>query len=309
MTATARRGDRVYRLATGACAASIPMLLAFIAWVLATAAWPAFARFGAGFLTTGTWDPVRDAYAVGPALLGTLVTAGLALAVAAPLAVAVAVYSAELAPRVLRTPLAFLIDLLAGIPSVVYGLWGIGVVVPALRDDVGPFLRGTLHLGGLPLFAGPSFGPSVLAGAAVLATMILPFVAAVTREVLLAVPRAQREAAFALGATRWETVIDVVLPYARGGVIGAVMLGLGRALGETIAVALVIGGQHAFASSLLAPGYTLASLAANEFAEASDELHVAALMAAAATLFALTLVVNAVARWLVGRVARRGEAT
>jgi phosphate transport system permease protein len=271
------------------------------------AGWPAFARFGPAFLTHGVWDPVRQLFGIGPALFGTVVTSALALALATPLALGVAVFAAELAPERVRRPVAYLVDLLAAVPSVVYGLWGVAVLVPALRGSAMPFVQETLGLGGSPLFAGPVYGRSVLAAALVLAVMILPYIAAVSREVLLAVPAAQREAALALGATRWESVRHVVIPYAKSGIVGAVMLGLGRALGETIAVAMVIGGQHAFSTSVFAPGYTLASLAANEFGEATGELHLAALMAGAATLFALTLLVNAVARWLVWRVAQGAE--
>jgi phosphate transport system permease protein len=301
-------GDRAYVAATAACAAALPLLLAFIAWELGRGAWPALARFGAGFLGREAWDPVRDAFAVGPALLGTLVTAGVALTLAAPLAVAAAVYTAELAPVRLRAPLGATVDLLAAVPSVVYGLWGLQVLVPALRASVVPALRAVPGLGAL--VAGPAYGPGLLAASLVLAVMVLPFVCAVSREVLRAVPQAQREAALALGATRWETASQVVLPYAARGVLGAVGLGLGRALGETIAVALVVGGAHGWPGSLLAPGYTLGSLVANEFGEASGDLHLAALMAAGAALFVVTLVVNALARWLVRRVGTQdgGEA-
>ena len=299
-----RAGDRVFHVLTAACAACVPLLLAVAAWVLARAAAPAFARYGTAFLTRDAWDPVRGAYSAAPALWGTLITSLLALLIATPLALGVAVYTAELAPRALRAPVAFLVDLLAAVPSVVYGLWGVAVLVPVLRADVMPFLRDGLGLGATPFFRGPAYGPSLLAATLVLAVMVLPYIASVAREVLLAVPAAQREAALALGATRWEMVTDVVLPYAKTGIVGGVMLGLGRALGETMAVAMVIGGRHEVSSSLLAPAYTLASLVANEFGEASEDLHLSVLMAAATVLFAVTLLVNGVARWLVWRVAR-----
>jgi phosphate transport system permease protein len=298
--------DWSYRAAVGACAACIPLLLALIAWRLALAAWPAFAEFGARFVTGSAWDPVREVFTAGPALAGTVVTSALALALAAPLGLGVAVYAAELAPARLRQPVAYLVDLLAAIPSVVYGLWGAAVLVPWLRASAYPFLQDSLRLGDTALFRGPAYGQSLLAAALVLAIMVLPFIAAVSREVLRAVPASQREAALALGATRWEVVAGVVVPYAKSGIVGAVMLGLGRALGETIAVAMVVGGSHAFSTSLLSPGYTLASLAANEFGEATGGLHRAALMGAAAVLFGVTLIVNAVARWLVARVAAAG---
>jgi phosphate transport system permease protein len=184
----------------------------------------------------------------------------------------------------------------------VYGLWGIFVLVPLLRDRVGPFLRDTLHLGNTPLFSGPNYGYSMLAAGIILAIMILPFISAVTREVLLAVPRSQRDAALALGATRWEMIRDAVLPYARSGIIGGIILGLGRALGETMAVTMLIGNRAEISASLFAPGYTMASLIANQFSEATNDLHLSALMAVGAVLFVVTLIVNAIARWLVWRV-------
>jgi phosphate transport system permease protein len=297
-------GDRAFRVVLGACALCVPVLLAVVAWQLARGAAPALAHFGPAMLTGATWDPVHARFAVAPALVGTLVTSLLALVIATPLALAVAVYTAELAPWWIARPLAALADLLAAVPGVVYGLWGLHVLVPALRTSVMPFLRDTLGLGRTPFFAGTAYGPSLLAASLVLAVMITPFVAAVAREVLRAVPAAQRESALALGATRWEAAIGVVLPYAASGVVGGVMLGLGRALGETIAVALVVGGRHELTASLLSPGYTLAALMASEFAEASGALHQSALMAAGLALFVVTLIVNAIARWLVGRVAR-----
>ena len=299
--------DRAYAAVLAAAAAVIPALLLVAAWALARGAAP-LAAAGPGaawaFLTRDAWDPVRGAFGVAPAVAGTLVTAALALALAAPLGLAAAVYTAELAPARLRTPLALLVDLLAAVPSVVYGLWGLQVLVPAVRAHLGPFLRDALGLGRLAAFAGPAYGPSVLAAALVLAVMVLPYVAAVSREVLRAVPAAQREAALALGATPWEVAAGVVLPHARAGVAGAVLLGLGRALGETLAVAMVVGAAHRAPGSLLAPGYTLAALVANEFAEAGDDRHLAALFAAGLALFAVTLGVNALARALVGGVGR-----
>jgi phosphate transport system permease protein len=184
------------------------------------------------------------------------------------------------------------------------GLWGIFVLVPILRDRVAPLLRDTLGLGATPFFTGPSYGLNMLSGGVILAIMILPYISAVSREVLLAVPRSQREAALALGATRWEMIRDAVVPFARSGIFGGIILGLGRALGETMAVTMLIGNRHEISASLLAPAYTLASVIANEFAEATGELHVSALMACGAVLLGVTLVVNAIARWLVWRVGR-----
>ncbi|GLC28041.1 phosphate ABC transporter permease subunit PstC [Roseisolibacter agri] len=301
-------GDRIYRGVTTALALCVPLLLLAIAIALGVAAWPALRTAGLSFLTSSEWDATRGTFGAAPALYGTLVSSALAIALATPLALGSAIFLSEFAPRWLRTPAAFLIDLLAAVPSVVYGLWAVFVLLPLLREHVMPFLQNTLHLGSTPLFSGPAYGPSMLAAGLILAVMVLPYVAAVAREVLLAVPRSQREAALALGATRWEMIRDAVLPYARSGIIGGVVLGLGRALGETMAVTMVIGNRHEISSSLFSPGYTMASLVANEFSEATGDLHLSSLMAVGAVLFAVTLVVNAIARYLVWRVSRRGRA-
>jgi phosphate transport system permease protein len=297
-------GDRVYKTVITTFAACVPLLLVLIAVEIGVAAWPALRQFGFSFLTSSTWDPVNGTFGAAPAIYGTLVSSIVALVIATPLAIGVAIYLSEFAPSWLRQPVSFLVDLLAAVPSVVYGLWGIFVLIPLLRDHVVPFLKVTLHLGATPLFSGPSYGPSMLAAGLILAIMVLPYISAVAREVLLAVPRAQREAALALGATRWETIWGAVLPYARSGIVGGVILGLGRALGETMAVTMVIGNRHEISASLLAPGYTMASLIANQFSEATGDLHLSALMAIGFTLFVVTLVVNALARWLVWRVSR-----
>lgn len=301
-------GDRVYRILTTACAASIPALLVVLAVEIGIAAWPALRTFHVDFVTGTEWDAVRGVFGVAPAIFGTVVSSALALLIAAPLALGIAVFTSEIAPAWMRRVLEFLLDLLAAIPSVIYGLWGLFVLVPWLRETVMPFLADGLRLGETPLFSGPAYGPSMLAAGLLLAIMVLPYIAAVAREVLAAVPDSQREAALALGATRWEVVRHAVLPYARSGIIGAVILGLGRALGETMAVTMVIGNRHELSASLFAPGYTLASLIANEFAEATADLHLSALMAAGATLLAVTLSVNAMARWLVWRVRQEGAA-
>ncbi len=302
---TGRRvGDRIYVVLTTAAAAAVPLLLLLIAAVVAIAAWPALRHFGMGFLTSSAWDPSAERYGVAPALYGTLVTSVLALVIATPLAVGAAVFLTEYAPDWLRRPVSFLIDLLAAIPSVIFGLWAIFVLVPILRAHVMPFLRDTLHLGATPFFAGPAYGPSLLAAALILAIMILPYISAVAREVLLAVPRSQREAALALGATQWEMIRGAVLPFARSGILGGVILGLGRALGETMAVTMVIGNRQEIAASLFAPGYTLASVIANQFSEATGDLQLSALMGAGFVLLVVTLIVNAGARWLVWRTGR-----
>jgi phosphate transport system permease protein len=297
-------GDRIYTFLVTAFALCVPTLLILIAVEIARAGWPAFQKFGLSFLTSSSWDPVHGVFGAAPAIYGTLVSSAVALLLATPLALGVAVFLSEFAPPSLRQPIAFLVDLLAAIPSVVYGLWGIFVLLPVLRTSVMPFLRDTLHLGVLPLFTGPAYGPSMLAAGLILAIMVLPYISSVAREVLLAVPRSQREAALALGATKWETISGAVLPYAKSGIIGGIILGLGRALGETMAVTMLIGNRPQISASLFAPGYTMASLIANEFSEASGDLHLAALMAVGFTLFVITVIVNAVARWLVWQVSR-----
>ena len=298
-------GDRIYHAVIAAFAASIPLLLLLIAISIGIAAWPALSQFGFSFITESTWDVGAGKFGAAPAIFGTLVSSAIALAIATPLALGVSIFLSEIAPKWLRQPVGFLVDLLAAIPSVVYGLWGVFVLIPILRDPVGPFLSQTLGLGKTPLFSGPNYGYSMLAAGIILAIMILPFISAVTREVLLAVPRSQREAALALGATRWEMIRDAVIPYARSGIIGGIILGLGRALGETMAVTMLIGNRAEISASLFAPGYTMASLIANEFSEATSDLHLSALMAVGAVLFAVTLIVNALARWLVWRVTQR----
>ena len=299
-------GDRIYRIAITVFALCIPLLLALVAWELLSAGWPTFRRFGVSFLTSSEWDPVAGKFGAAPAIYGTIVSSLIALLIAVPLALGVSIFLSELSPRWMRQPIGFLVDLLAAIPSVVYGLWGIFVLLPVLRDPVIPFLRDTLGLGATPFFSGVAYGPSVLAAGLILAIMVLPYIASVSREVLLAVPRSQREAALALGATKWEMVRGAVLPYAKSGIVGGIILGLGRALGETMAVTMLIGNRHEISASLLAPGYTMASLIANEFSEASSDVHLSALMAVGFTLFAITIVVNAIARLLVRRVSRGG---
>ena len=295
-------GDGVYRATTTLFALCIPLLLALVAWELFSAGWPTFRQFGVDFLTSSAWDPVAGEFGAAPAIYGTLLSSFLALLIAVPLALGVSIFLSELSPRWMRLAIGFLVDLLAAIPSVVYGLWGIFVLLPILRDPVIPFLRDSLGLGATPLFSGPAYGPSILAAGLILAIMVLPYIASVSREVLLAVPRSQREAALALGATKWEMVRGAVLPYAKSGIIGGIILGLGRALGETMAVTMLIGNRHEISASLLAPSYTMASLIANEFSEASSDAHLSALMAVGFTLFVITIIVNALARLLVRRV-------
>ena len=294
--------DRIYRAVILFFALCIPALLLLIFLEVGRAGLPALREFGFGFLTSSTWDPVKGEFGAAPAIVGTVLTSVIALVIATPLALGGAIFLSELSPAWLRQPVSFLIDLLAAVPSVVFGLWGVFFLVPLLRDPVMPFLRDTLHLGATPFFTGPAYGPSVLAAGSILAIMVLPYIAAVSREVLMAVPRSQREAALALGATRWEAITGAVVPYARTGILGGVILGLGRALGETMAVTMLIGNRHELSASLFAPGYTMASLIANEFSEATTDIHLSALMAVGFVLLVITLVVNAAARLLVRRV-------
>lgn len=300
------RADRVYRAVLTGIAWLLPALLLVIAAELLVGAWPALETFGAKFLTRSIWDPVAGEFGVLPLVVGTLYVSAVAMVIAVPLALGIAIFLTEFAPRPLRGPVATLVELLAAIPSVIYGLWGIFVLIPFLRDTAWPIVRPALDW--LPFFDGVFYGPSVLAAGVILAIMVLPYVASVSREVLLAVPPAQREAALALGATRWEAVWTVILPYGRAGIFGAVVLGLGRALGETMAVTMLIGNRHEIGVSLLQPGYTIAAAIANEFAEAVTSLHLSALVLAGLVLFAITVVINALARWLIWRVARGSAA-
>jgi phosphate transport system permease protein len=295
-------GDRIFKLILTLAALLVPLLLGFLVYELWSGARLAIGRFGFDFVTSSTWDPVAEEFGAFPLVFGTLLSSLIALLIAVPLSLGVAIYLTEFAPKVVRQPVAFLIGLLAAIPSVVYGLWGIFVLIPVLRTTAFPLLRKAF--GFLPFFQGAIYGPSMLAAGIILAIMIMPYVMSVAREVLMAVPNTQREAALALGATRWEAVTTAVVPYARSGLIGAIILGLGRALGETMAVTMVIGNRHEIAASLFAPGYTMAAAIANEFSEAVGDLHLSALAYVAFLLFVVTVLVNAGARLLIWRVAR-----
>jgi phosphate transport system permease protein len=295
--APGRIGDRVFRLLTRGSAVGLAVLALALALEMVRTSWPAIQTFGMRFLVSSTWDPVAEVFGALPFIYGTLLSSLLALLIAAPLSFGAAIYLAEFAPFWIRPPIAFLVEMLAAVPSVVYGLWGIFVLAPLLRTVVQPALGATL--GFLPLFQGPPYGIGMLAAGIVLAIMALPFITAVSREVILAVPGTQREAALGLGATRWETIRMAVVPYGKTGLIGAMLLGLGRALGETMAVTMVIGNRPEISASLFAPGYTMASVIANEFTEATSDLYLAALVEIGLLLFVVTVVVNALARLLV----------
>ena len=292
--------DRAFRLATGFFALLVVLLVAGIAWELFRNSRLSISRFGFKFWSTRTWDPVSGDFGALPFIWGTLYSSLLALLLSTPVALGIAIFVSELSPRRLRTPLAFLTELLAAIPSIVYGLWGIFVLVPIVRQvetHVPPWMKT------LPLFSGPPLGVGMLSAALILAVMVIPFTSSVAREVLRAVPPAQREAAYALGATRWEA-IQAALRYGRTGIIGAVMLGFGRAIGETMAVTMVIGNNPQVSVSLFAPQYSMAAVIANEFTEAADDLYLNALVEIGLVLFAITLAINALSRLLIWSVSR-----
>ncbi len=305
--------DRVFGIGTGLASLAVVFLLGAITILLARGAYPTLVQFGPSLFLRSAWDvsvspPV---FGLWPEIYGTLITSAIALLLGVPVSLGIAMFLSEDAPRVLRTPLAALVELLAAIPSVVYGLWGLVVLAPQMRTSVEPGLQGTLgQVPGLSVvFAGTPLGTDILTAGVILAIMIIPTVSAISREAMQAVPRSQREAALALGATRWETTRTSVFPYAASGIFGAVILGLGRALGETMAVTMTIGNNpYVASSSLFGQGQTLASNIANSFGEAADARVVGALLAAGLILLIITLLVNVIARLLVRRVYRAGEA-
>ncbi len=297
-------GDQIYGILLKCFGMTLPLLFFFIVLRIGQEAWPSVRAFSWSFIGSSEWNPVLREFGALPFIYGTIVSSFLALLIAVPLSVGLAIFLTELAPRWLARPVAFATELLAAIPSVVYGLWGIFVLVPFLRFAIQePISRRFGDM--IPLFEGPAYGFSMLSGAAVLSIMIIPFISAVAREVLEAVPRNQREAALALGATRWEMTWQVALPYALPGIIGGAILGLGRALGETMAITMVIGNRPEISASLFAPGYTMASVLANEFTEATGELYLSALMEIALILFGITILVNIMAQLLLWRVTAR----
>ncbi len=301
-----RIGDAAFRLVVAAFGLSVLLLAALMVWQLSFESHLSISTFGWRFLTQTRWDPVGRVFGAAPAIYGTLASSVIAVVLAVPISLGAAIYLSEMAPTWLRHPASFLVESLAAIPSVVFGLWGIYVLVPWIRNPVEKFLGG--HLSFLPLFSGPPFGVGMLAAGVILAIMILPIITAIARDSLLAVPSSQREAMLALGATRWEMISRAVLQYCRSGLIGAVLLGLGRALGETMAVTMVIGKTYDINTSLFAPGATAASQIASEFSEASFNLYRSALMELGLILLGITLLVNVAARLLVWRIARSPEA-
>jgi phosphate transport system permease protein len=294
--------DRWFRLGTMTAALVIGVILAAMLVELVLGSLPAIKAFGWQFVVSSEWDAVQEKFGGLPFLYGSVVSSLLAIAIATPLSIGTALFITEIAPHRIGTVISTLVELLAAIPSVIYGLWGVLVLAPWLQQTVQPWLID--HLGFLPFFSGAPYGVSMLAAVLILAVMITPIITAITREVLLTVPVVQREAVLALGGTRWEVIRTAVLPYGKSGILGAVILGLGRAIGETMAVTMVIGNTPQISLSLLAPAYTLPSVIANEFAEASNALQGAALMEIGLILLATTLVINIFARLLIWSVAR-----
>jgi phosphate transport system permease protein len=300
-----RHGDEVAHLVTFIFAASILLLTSMLVYELWVTSHLSRAKFGWSFLATRIWDPVFENFGALPYIYGTLVTSAIALIIAVPLGLAAATFLAELAPRRISDGVAFLIDLLAAVPSVIYGLLGIFVVVPLMRTVIGPALKNSL--GFLPFFKGPNYGVGFLTAGIVLSIMVVPFIISVSREVLLTVPRDQREAALALGATRWEATWKVVIPWARAGIAGSVFLALARALGETMAVTMVIGNATAISASLFSPGDTIAATIASQFTEATGDLYLSALVELGLVLFLITFILNGLARLLILVTERGGQ--
>src|SRR2546426_4602650 len=307
MAPPSRFGDKAFEWLTLTMAMAVVVLVILTGWQLWLGSSLAIIRFGFHFLATSTWDPVTEQFGALPFIYGTLVSSLIALIIAVPLSIATAIYLTELAPLWIRQPTVSLIEMLAAIPSVILGLWGIFVMIPWLRAFSFPLLK--KFLGWTPLFSGPVYGVSVLAGGIIIAIMILPIVTSVSREILRAVPDLQREAAYGLGATRWEVTRIAVLSYARRGLLGAIVLGLGRAVGETMAVTMVIGNTPQIAASLFKPGYTLASVIANEFTEATTDIYLGALFEIGLVLFGVTILVNLIAQLLLKTMTTTTSAT
>jgi phosphate transport system permease protein len=300
-----RDGDQIAHLVTFLFAASVFFVTVFLVYELWIHSAPSRAKFGFSFLTGRIWDPVAEQFGALSFIYGTVLTSVIALVIAVPLGVGAAIFLSELAPPQLSNTCTFLVELLAAVPSVIFGLLAIFTLVPLMRQYIEPFLKHTL--GFLPLFQGPAYGVGYLTAGLILAIMTFPFIISISREALLAVPREQREAALALGATKWESTWQVVVPFARLGIIGSVFLALARALGETMAVTMVIGNDTGIHTSLLSPGYTIAAIIANQFTEATDDLHLSSLVELGLVLFALTMVLNGAAQLLIIATTRRGS--
>jgi phosphate transport system permease protein len=299
-----RDGDEIVRLITFLFAASVVLVTGWLVFELWRESVLPRHKFGFNFFLTSVWDPVFDQFGALPFIYGTLVTAAVSLLIAVPLGIGAAIFLAELAPARLSDSLEFFIDLLAAVPSVIYGLLGIFIVVPLMRQYVQPALKQSL--GFLPIFQGAAYGVGFLTAGVVLAIMIIPYIISVSREVLLSVPRDQREAALSLGATRWESTWKVVVPFARSGIFGSIFLALARALGETMAVTMVIGNTPVISTSLFSPGYSIAAVIANEFTEATGDLYLQSLIELGLVLFLITFILNGLARLMIVVTSRRG---
>jgi len=300
-----RDGDEIARLVTFLFAASVVLVTLLLVYELWRESYLPRHKFGFAFFRTSVWDPIFDQFGALPFIYGTLITAGVSLFIAVPLGIGAAIFLAELAPARVSDTLQFFIDLLAAVPSVIYGLLGVFVVIPVMREYIQPGLKNSL--GFLPLFQGPAYGVGFLTAGIVLAIMVIPYIISVSREVLLSVPRDQREAALALGSTRWESTWKVVLPFARSGIMGSIFLALARALGETMAVTMVIGNTPAISASLFSPGYSIAAVIANEFTEATGDLYLQSLIELGLVLFLLTFLLNGFARLLIVVTSQRGS--
>lgn len=299
-----RRSDRIFVWSLRFFAFALFTLLLSIGAFLFIGALPSIKHFGLSFIFKSTWDPVSDVFSALPVIYGTLCSSFLALLIAAPLSIGVALFLNEFVPKKISSFLGFLVEMLAAIPSVVYGLWGVFVLAPFLREYVEPFLQ--TFFGFLPMFSGPIYGVGMLAAGIILSIMITPTISSICKEIFKSIPRYQREAAMALGATRWETMKISVLKSSVTGIYGAVFLGLGRALGETMAVTMIIGNKSEISTSLFSPAQTMASLIANEYAEAASELHLSSMLEIGLILFLITLVVNALARFIVQKSQKKG---
>jgi phosphate transport system permease protein len=300
-----REGDEIARVVTFLFASTVVLVTVLLVLELWHGSSLARHKFGFAFFVTSVWDPIAGDFGALPFIYGTLVTAFVSLAIAVPLGIGAAIFLAELAPQKISDTLQFFIDLLAAVPSVIYGLLGIFIIVPLMREYIQPFLKATL--GFLPLFTGPAYGIGFFTAGIVLAIMVIPYIVSVSREVLLSVPRDQREAALALGSTRWESTWKVVVPFARTGIMGSIFLALARALGETMAVTMVIGNTPTISASLFSPGYSIAAVIANEFSEATGDLYLQSLIELGLVLFILTFILNGLARLLIILTAQRGS--
>lgn len=294
-----RIGDRIIKFISALFASLILVLVLIIVSELIKGSNLSISRFGLKFFITSTWDPVNEVFGALPFIFGTITSSIIALVIALPISLGIAIFLSELAPQIIRPYVSLMIELLAAIPSIIYGLWGLFVMVPFLQVYAEPLLG--KYLGFIPLFNGPPIGVGMLAGGIILSIMIIPTIASITRDIFNTVPMLYKEAGFALGMTRWEVIAKIVFPHSKSGIIGAVMLGFGRALGETMAVTMVIGNAPAMSASLFSPSYTIASVIANEFTEATTKLYLSSLIELALILFAISMIFNAIARLLVRR--------